>query len=212
MPHTPPRAATRVVVRPRRSLVRRLTLSFAGGTSPVFLALYILSIPRGTGVTVLAGHALVVLVFVLVLTRRTRQMIWVTDAAVVRIGLFGGPRVVPRQSIASLVLTETYRTNAPDTATQLLLQDAAGARLLRLDGVFWDGEAIARLVAALEIPPADDTDPMTAREYFARYPGSAFWFQRRGIPALGVSIGLLAFGALVLGLMWVVGIPLTPPF
>ncbi len=211
MPHTAQRAGARAMVRPRRSLVRRLSLTFAGATSPVFLALYILAIPRGSGVIVLAGHALVVLGFILVLTRRTRQVIWVTDSAVVRIGLFGGPRVTPRASIAHLVLTETYRTNAPDTATQLLLQDADGRRLMRLDGVFWDGDAIARLVAALEIAPADATDPMTAREYSERYPGSAFWYQRRGMPTLSVLVGLVAFAAVVLALMAITGIPLSAP-
>lgn len=209
MPYSAPRADARVVVRPRETLAKRLTLSFAAATTPLFLALYVLAVPRGRGWIVLGVHTVIVLGFVLALLRRRRFVVWVTDTALVRIGVYGGPRVIPRDTIASVTTVETYRTNAPDTATQLLVQDAAGRRLLRLDGVFWSATSISALTAALEKPVTDGLEPMTAVEFFRRYPGSAFWFQRRGMPTLAVIVTLAAFTALVLSAMTLAGIPIV---
>lgn len=210
--HTAPHAAARVVVHPRTTVAGRLTLALAGATSPLFLALYVLAGPRGWGWAVLGVHVIVALGFVLVLLRRRRLMIWVTDTALVRIGIVGGPRGIPRESIRSVVVVETYRTNAPDTATQLLLQDADGTRLLRLDGVFWTSESITALCVALEKPIAGTIESMTTRDFFRRYPGSAFWFQRRGVATAAVIATVIAFAAIVLATMTLAGIPVRAPF
>lgn len=112
--------------------------------------------------------------------------------------------------MATTVLAETYRSHAPDSTPQLMVRDAAGRRLLRMRGAFWSLAAIRRVADATGVPTEHYPDPITSREFFAGFPGSAYWCEQR--PVLFVATVLAVFAvslAVVLGLMSLAGIPIT---
>ncbi len=203
-----PIVLTRVV--PRRILVRNALWSYALISISLFGSLYYLSIPRGTWPGLLAGQLGTGLIVLVAYLRYRLTYIEVTTESIVERGFFGFTRRVPLPRVARTILAETYRSHAPDSTPQLVVRDAAGKRLLRMRGTFWSLAAIRRVADATGVPTEHFPDPITSREFLASFPGSAYWFEHR--PALFVATVLAVFAvslAVVLGLMWLAGIPIT---
>ncbi len=199
---------TRVV--PRRILVRNALWSYVLISLALFGSLYYLAIPRGTWPALLVGQLGTILFCLIAYLRYRLTYIEVTPEAIVERGFFGFTRRIPLSRVATTVLAETYRSHAPDSTPQLLVRDAAGRRLLRMRGTFWSLAAIRRVADATGVPTEHYPDPITSREFFAGFPGSAYWFEHR--PALFVATVLAVFAvslAVVLGLMSLAGIPIT---
>ncbi|GAB3132250.1 YdbT family protein [Marisediminicola antarctica] len=203
-----PVVLTRVV--PRRILVRNALWSYLLISLALFGSLYYLSIPRGTWPGLVAGQLVTILVCLTAYLRYRLTYIEVTTESIIERGFFGFTRRIPLSRVATTVLAETYRSHAPDSTPQLVVRDAAGRRLLRMRGTFWSLAAIRRVADATGVPTEHYPDPITSREFFANFPGSAYWFEHR--PALFVVTVLAVFAvslAVVLGLMWLAGIPMT---
>lgn len=197
-------------VTPRRVLVRNALWSYVLISLALFGSLYYLSIPRGTWPGLLAGQLGTIAFCLLAYLRYRMTYIEVTTEEIVERGFFGFTRRIPLSLVASTVLAETYRSHAPDSTSQLLVRDAAGRRLLRMRGTFWTLAAVRRVAEATGVPTEHYPDPITLREFFANFPGSAYWFEHR--PALFVVTVLAIFAlslAVVLGLMSLAGIPIT---
>ncbi|MET3769294.1 hypothetical protein ABIB15_001985 [Marisediminicola sp. UYEF4] len=199
---------TRVV--PRRILVRNALWSYVLISLALFGSLYYLAIPRGTWPGLLSWQLGTMLLCLVAYLRYRLTYIEVTPEAIVERGFLGSTRRIPLSRVATTVLAETYRSHAPDSTPQLLVRDAAGRRLLRMRGTFWSRAAIRRVADATGVPTEHYPDPITSREFFAGFPGSAYWFEHR--PALFVATVLAVFAvslAAVLGLMSLAGIPIT---
>ena len=203
-----PIVLTRVV--PRRILVRDALCSYVLISVALFGSLYYLSIPRGTWPALLAGQFGTVAFCLLAYLRYRLTYIEVTTESIVERGFFGFTHRIPLASVATTVLAETYRSHAPDSTPQLLVRDADGRRLLRMRGTFWSLAAMHRVADATGVPIEHHPDPITAQEFFANFPGSAYWFEHR--PAFFVVTGVAVFAVslgVVLGLMSLAGIPIT---
>ncbi|MCY7326793.1 MAG: hypothetical protein LH605_11785 [Microbacteriaceae bacterium] len=202
-----PIVLTRVM--PRRILVRNALWSYVLISLALFGSLYYLSIPRGTWPGLLLGQLGTILLCLIAYLRYRSTYIEVTTESIAERGFFGLTRRIPLSRVATTVLAETYRSHAPDSTPQLLVRDAAGRRLLRMRGTFWSLAAIRRVADAIGVPTEHHPDPTTSREFFANFPGSAYWFEHR--PALFVVTALAVFAvslAVVLGLMSLAGIPI----
>lgn len=197
--------------RPRDILLRNALLSFVLILLPLFGALYFLGVSAGTWPIVILLQLLFTVVAVAAYISFRFTFVGVKDGTLAMRGFFSARHVVRLSDIHSVVLAETYRTHATDTTHQLLLRGKDNAALLRFRGTFWSLKDMRSLAAFAERPLEHITDPMTSQEFFATYPGSAFWFEDR--PALAIGAGIAAFAVslgVILGLMSLSGIPILP--
>lgn len=199
-----------VWVTPKRSLLSSGALSFAGVTVPLFGALYLLGTRIGTWPMISFMLTGWIVVSLLALVRYRRAFVGVTETEVVSRGFASRTIRRSRNSVAVVVLAETYRWNAPDSVPQFLLLDAANRRVLRMRGTFYDEESMRAVAGAMKRPLAAFPEPITAPEYFASYPSGPYWFENR--PPLTTTIATLTLITavfVVLGLMELAGIPLV---
>ena len=197
-----------VRVTPKNSLLSSGALSFVGVTVPLFGTLYLLGTPLGTWPVisfVLCGW--IALSFA-AMARYRRVFVGVTETEVVARGFMSRTIRRSRNSVALVVLAETYRWNAPDSVPQFLLLDAANRRVLRMRGTFYSEEAMRAVAGAMKQPLAAFPEPITAQEYFATYPTGAYWFENRA-PLTGslAAVTVVASVFVILGLMQLAGIP-----
>ena len=187
-----------VKVHPRRSLVRNGVLSYALLSLPLFGTLYFFSTSSAVWFSVLSVHMLTLGIAALVVSalhRRLHRSDFHRDlrARLPRQAARGcaSPRSRPPHSC-----TPTG-ARPPRRSPQLLVRCTDNNRVLRMRGIFWS-EADMRAVAAVITRSAaivldERTEPITARTFFAEYPGSAYWFENRpAIIVAAVIVTLLA--------------------
>ncbi|MBC7725324.1 MAG: hypothetical protein H7146_11350 [Burkholderiaceae bacterium] len=198
-----------VRVRPRRSLARHgaLAVLIVSVTLIATLALIGVSPSRWPGVIAAEAVLLAVAVLVYIVYRRT--VIAVSTVELVECSYSGRELRVDLANISRAAIHRTYRTHATDSTLQLIALDSSGRTLLRMRGVIWSDDNIREVALALGVPVGDFPDPVTSAEFFATYPGSAFWFEnRRSVRVFGIlGVALLSL-SVILGLMVATGIPI----
>ena len=200
---------TTVRIVPRRSLMVSALVSILVVLLPVSAVLYWFAIPRGQGVWVAVAQAIVVVVsFGLMLRQLTVDTV-VADGELRGRGIFSPMDRVPLSSIARVDLVPVYVGQSPETVNQLLVRDADGRRLYRLRGTFWHAGDLETVAQALPVPTQVAPEPMSHAEFFAAYPGSAYWFENR--PWLVVAAVALVFAAgigIAVGVLTLLGMPI----
>ena len=190
-------ATTPVLVRPRRSLVSTAFVSVLLGMLPVFGVLYWFGVEHGSWRLVLAVNLAIIVACVVTMVRQLTVFSAVSATELSGRGIFSPIERVPLDRIASVTIVPTYVGQAPDPIRQLLVRDAAGQRLFRMRGNFWHTVDLKAIADALPVTATVVKEPISMREFFRLYPGSAYWFENR--PAVRV-------GVVVLGVVVVVGI------
>ena len=193
-----------VTVRPRRSLLTTGFVSIVLAMIPVFGVLYWFSIEHGSWPIVIIVHGIVILAALVVLVRQTTVYSAVTETELVGRGIFSPLIRVPLSSIAAVDLVETYVGQAPESVTQLLVRDAEGRRLFRMRGNFYHAGDLAKVAAALPVPPTVLPEPINLTEFFRTYPGSAYWFEHR--PVLRIVVFVVALMAALAVAAWVMSL------
>lgn len=183
-----------VRIRPRAGLLATAAVTSLLVTSPLFGVLYWFGVPAGTWAEVLVTHVLVLVGCVLVGARQLTVFTEVRDGHLRGNGIFSPVEDVALDRIASVDLVETWVGLKPAPVPQLLVRDADGARLFRLRGNFWHEGDLDRIAAALPVSTTVGGEPIDLKEFFRRYPGSAYWFENRP-PLAGAAI---AIGAVLL--------------
>lgn len=112
-------------------------------------------------------------------------------------GIFSPLEEVELSSIARVDLVNTYVGLVSTPVCQLLVRDAEGARLFRMRGNFWNDGDLERVAAALPVAAARVTEPLDLRDFFRRYPGSAYWFENKRIIAVAAILLAVAVVASV---------------
>lgn len=200
----------RLLVRPKRDLLVTGLLSTLLVMVPIFGVLYWFAVDHDAILTVLAGHVVVLLAAVALLVRQLTVSTVVTSHEIRGRGIFSRMVRVPLERIASVHLVPTFAGHHPEPVLQLLVRDAAGRRLYRMRANYWAPGDLERVAAHLPVPAEVGAEPMTLREFFAAYPGAAYWFENR--PWLVAALVLAAAAAgfwLGLGIMHIVGMPLA---
>lgn len=200
----------RVRVAPKKTLLVNALLSYLLITLPLFGSAFLLGAPHGMTELILTANIGTVLVGLLAYVRYRMAFVGVTEDRLVKRSYLGRASSVPLSSIATVVLVETYRTHATDCSPQLLICDAKGRRLSRMRGTFWTEKSMRAVADSLDRPLTQVREPMTTKEFFAAYPGSAYWFENRpALTALAVVVAFAFALVAVLGLMSLSGIPIV---
>ena len=196
--------ATTVLVRPRRSLMTTAFFSIVLAMIPVFGVLYWFAAQHGSWWLVFVVHLAITVACLATLGRQLTVYTAVTGTELIGRGIFSPMLRVPLSDIAFVDLVPTYIGQSPDAVPQLLVRDASGARLFRMRGSFWSADDLAAVADALPVPTTTVHEPMSIREFYRTYPGSAYWFQNR--PALWIVVVALAVAAAVAVATWVMTI------
>lgn len=194
---------------PRRELLRTATITFLSMCVPLSLLLYWYAVPRGQAGFVLVAQVAAALAFLAVGARQLTVHTVVTDTELRGSGIFSPLERVPLERIARVDLVATFVGSGAEQVTQLLVRDAAGRRLFRMRGNFWPAGALERVAEALPGTPSVARTPVSMREFFELYPGSAYWFENRPwlvgvLIAGGAGVGIAA----LLAVMDVLGMPI----
>jgi hypothetical protein len=172
--------------------------------------LYFLGAPNGSWVIALGFQIFTLLVTATCYLQYRRTYIGVTDVALVERGFFGRTTSYPLSSLGRAILVRTYRSSSTETLDQLLVNDGAGNRLLRMRGMFWTKLNMTTIVRAADITLTDLEEPMTSKAFFEEYAGSAYWFENSPTLAVLAIVGLIVVVlAIVVGLMSLMGIPIV---
>jgi len=195
---------TTLRVRPRRSLMTTAFVSIVLAMIPVFGVLYWFAIQHGSWGLVFVVHLAITILCLGTLGRQLTVFTAVTETELVGRGIFSPIVRVPLSAIASVVVVPTYIGQSPDPVLQLLARDASGRRLYRLRGTFWTPEDLKAVANALPVTPTFVEEPISIREFYRTYPGSAYWFQNK--PALWIVVFVLAVLLIVAVAAWVMRI------
>ncbi len=191
---------------PKRGMLRGVVWSILLVTVPVLGVLFFLGLGNGSWPIALAGLVLSTGLCLIGYSLFRATFIGVTATTIEERGFWGSTTSSPRAEIASIALAKTYTAAAPDAVPQLIIRTARGSRMLRMRGTYWTLDDMRSVVAALDASPSLPIETMTAEEFFSRYPGSAYWFERRPLfRVLVVIAGFLVGAAAILGIMRVLG-------
>ena len=199
-----------VRVRPRRSLMSTAFVSIVLAMIPVFGVLYWFAVQHDNWGLVFVVHLAITVACLATLARQLTVFTAVTGTELIGRGIFSPMLRVPLSDIASVVIVPTYIGQSPDAVPQLLVRDASGARLFRMRGSFWHTDDLNAIADALPVTPTFVQEPMSIREFYRTYPGSAYWFQNR--PALWIVVIALAVVLAVAVAAWVMtifGVPVA---
>lgn len=193
--------ATTLRIAPRRSLLITALVSIIVVLAPVSAVFYWYAVPRGQGAWVALGQAIVIGAALTVMFRQLTVDTVIADGELRGRGVFSPMVRVPLDKIASVDLVPVYVGQSPETVGQLLVRGADGERLYRLRGNFWHAGDLERVAESLPVPPRIVTEPMSLAEFFAAYPGSAYWFENR--PAVVGALLGIAIAAAVGATVWI---------
>ena len=200
---------TPVRVAPRRSLLVSALVSILLVLLPISALLYWYAIPRGQGAWVALAQAIVVGASLTLFFRQLTVDTVVADGELRGRGIFSPMVRVPLTEIAQVDLVPVYVGQSAETVPQLLVRDAGGARRFRLRGTFWHTGDLQKIADALPVPVTVATEPMSMSEFFAAYPGSAYWFENRPWLVAGVlAVVIAACIAIAWGIMTLFGMPI----
>jgi len=181
--------AERIKLRPHDHLFRQGVVAFLAFMAPVFVVLYVLTVPHGPWVAVLVTQAIALVAFVVVSVLFFRVAIWVDSTGITEIGFLGRTTRVEAADIGSLFLVEMYEASGMHTVPQLFVRNRDGCQVMRMRGQFWSKASMDTVVATLEVPKEASDQAVSSRELRDEYPGLLYWFERRPV------IAALAFGA-----------------
>lgn len=194
-----------LLVRTRPSLMRSGTLAITAGAVPLFAVLYWLSISQGSWRRVLVVHVVFMALWAFAWFRFRRVYVKVDDERITDQS-FLKRTVIPRRDVADILIAQTYRDSSADTVPQLLALDKAGRRLFRLRGYFWTRDDMLAIAKAIGVRPRIDPEPLTRREFYESYPGSAYWYEGRPwLKTAGIVVALVAAAGFVGWLMTAIG-------
>jgi len=201
-----PDTAGRIKLRPHASVFRQGIIAVVAFMTPVFVVLYVLSVPLGPWKAVLVTQILATVAVVGASAAYFRLAIWVDRTSIAEVGFFGRTTRIEASEIGGVFFAEVFESSGTRTLPQLFVRDKQGRQVLRMRGQFWSRESMDTVLATLEVPRTARDDTVSLRELREEYPGLLYWFERRPvIAALVFSLGFLAVGGVVYALFAVSG-------
>jgi hypothetical protein len=198
----------RVLVRPKASLLRNVLSSVVLFSLPLYGALYVLGVSRGSWLVVLASQCVGVALCVVVWARYRAIVVVVSSTDIEEQGLFFRQRC-PLDAVYRVILAKMYRSSSAEAWHQLLVTDADNNRLLRMRGVFWGESEMRRVADAIGVPVMEAAEPVTRQAFMAEHPESVDWYEKnRALTALVLVAVLAAAVGIVVGLMALAGVPI----
>ncbi len=184
---------------PERALFRQGFIATAAFLTPVFIALYAITIPNGPWQVVVITQVLATIMVVVFTSLFFRTAIWIEPDGLRERGFFGRVHTVALSDIGSVVIAETYTGGGTESHKQLFVCDHSGKQVLRMRGQFWSAEDMKILLATLDVPKTTVDETVSRSELQRDYPGLLYWFERHPVLlALLFTAGTALFGTILL--------------
>lgn len=197
----------RVKLRPHTHLFSQGVVAVVAFMTPVFVVLYVLSVPSGPWRAVLATQVLATVVVVFASVAYFRVGIWVDRTGITEIGFFGRTQRLETSEIGSVFVAEVFEASGTETLPQLFVRDKEGRQVIRMRGQFWSREAMETVLATLDVPKLAQENTVSTREIRDEYPGLLYWFERRPVIAALVFTGITAVvGGAIYGVFLLTGL------
>lgn len=194
-------SAQRVKLRPLATIFSQGIIAVVAFMTPVFIVLYVMTLPSGPWKAVLVTQIIATLAVVLGTVSYFRLAIWVDRTSITEVGFFGRTKRVEAADIGSVFVAEVFEASGTKTLPQLFVRDKQGRQLIRMRGQFWSKESMDRVLATLEVPRLARDDSVSLRELRDEYPGLLYWFERHPIiAALAFTAGTAVVGGAVYAL------------
>lgn len=190
-------------LRPHGQLFRQGVLACIAFMTPVFIVLYVVTVPDGPWQGVVAVHVISSITIVLAGAAYFRVVIMVDPDSVTEVGFFGSRRRVLRADIGSLVRAEIYDNSGFRTLPQLFVCAPDGSQLIRMRGQFWSALSMDTVATTLGMTPRTLDEPLSTGELRREYPGLLYWFELHPIITAGIFTGATAVVAGALYLLFV---------
>lgn len=168
-----------VRVWPQKGLVRSGIMTLIIVPLPLIGVLIFLRLPAGALPAAAATVFVCLAIGFWTLTLFKGTSIGITADAIEEVGFFGQKIVSLKEDIGSVVLVHTYYGELAETHPQLIVRNRDDQRMLRMRGTFWTEESMRTVANELGVTLDEPPTPMTARQMFSRYPGTAYWFEDR---------------------------------
>jgi hypothetical protein len=188
-------------VRPKPSLSRNAIVVFLVTSIPVFGVLYWYAAAAPVWQRLVDAVYLTVAVACLItMWRQSRVFTGVTSTELVGNGIFSPTESVRLDTIDRVVLVPIFRSHPTETTVQLVALSVDGDCLFRMRGGYWHTTDLTALATAIGRPVVGEQTAISEEDFFAAYPGSAYWFER------SIEVRLAVAAAIVIGIAIVVGI------
>lgn len=196
----------RIKLRPMPRIFSQGLIAVVAFMTPVFVVLYVMTIPSGPWRAVLVTQIIATMVVVAGSASYFRLAVWVDSGSISETGLFGRTQRIEAGDIGSVFLAEVFEASGTKTLPQLFVRDKAGRTVIRMRGQFWSRESMDRVLTTLEAPKIAWDGSVSTRELRDEYPGLLYWFERRPVmAALAFTAGTAVVGALVYALFVISG-------
>ncbi len=194
-------------LRPHAHLFSQGIIAVVAFMTPVFVVLYVLTIPSGPWRAVLATQVIATIVVVGASASYFRVAIWVDRTSITEVGFFGRTIRVEADEIGSVFVAEVFEASGTKSLPQLFVRDKQGRQVIRMRGQFWSREAMDAVLATLDVPKQARENTVSTRELRDEYPGLLYWFERRPVIAALVFTGVTALvGGAVYGVFLLTGL------
>jgi predicted membrane protein len=188
----------RVTLRPLQQLFGQGLIAVVAFMTPVFVVLYVMTIPAGPWRAVLVTQIIATIAVVLAALSYFRAAIRVDPTSITEVGFFGRTRRVEAREIGSVFVADVFEASGTKTLPQLFVRDLQGRQVIRMRGQFWSRESMDTVLATLDVPKLARDDSVSTRELRDEYPGLLYWFERRPvIAALAFTAGTAIVGSLI---------------
>jgi hypothetical protein len=184
--------AVRMRVRPKSVLSRLGVLTFLITIIPLFSVLYWYTAPLNIWPGLLALQLVILAGSLGAYWRQTRVFSAVTSETLEGNGIFSPTAIIPLDDISRVLLVPVYRSHPSEASTQLIALNHHDQVVFRMRGQFWHAADMTGFANAIGRPVKIVPTAISEEDFFADYPGSAYWFERSAGVRLVVGLGIVA--------------------
>ncbi|MCY7326846.1 MAG: hypothetical protein LH605_12080 [Microbacteriaceae bacterium] len=188
--------------RPKRDLWLTAWVVWAAVTLPVFLTLYVLTVPAGRWAPFVGAHVGLLLLFALAAQRLKGAGVALAPDGIRERAYFGRVVFTPVDLVASVILIQVFDSLSNDISHQLFIVDANGRTLLRLRGQLWHPTDLKRIASFYSVPVHAPAEVVTWRELRRDHGSKLSWFERHAL----LTRALLVLGFLAVAVPSYAGI------
>lgn len=163
-------------------------------TTPLFLALYALTLQDGRWVPFLAAHIALLVLFALAIQRLKGAGVALAPDGIRERAYFGRTVFTPVDLVESVILIKVFDSLSNDISHQLFMVDADGRVVLRLRGNLWRPADLTRITSFYPVPVHAPEEVLTWRELRRDHGSKLSWFERHAL--LACALLVLAFLAI----------------
>ncbi|KQV06821.1 hypothetical protein [Leifsonia sp. Root112D2] len=182
---------------PRRRLLSAAWIVWLAFTTPLFFAVYLVTIPPGRWVPFAIAHLALLAAFALGSARLRGAGVLLSADGIREREYFSRMTFTPAENIRAVLIVKVRDSYTDEISQQVFVTDAAGRTLLRLRSPLWHPEDLTAMIDFYDVPVRVEEAEMTWPQLRLEYGGNLQAWERH--PALTAAFGILVCTVLMVG-------------